>query len=104
MTKTVALEDLVPFMDETPINEQTFIDFGFERCDVDEKDSEFHYYTLVLGTDKSGMISLCLDSSDDFSEVLLWDTEKSWKTVGELKTLLMLFADTQEVVDEKDVN
>lgn len=92
--KTVALEDLVPFMDETPVTEQTFIDFEFERFDFKgEKEGEpdYHYYTRALCTDSSGYISLCLDSSDDFSEVLLFDTEKSFKTVGELKMLLMLF-------------
>ncbi len=94
--KTVALEDIVPFMDETPITEQTFIDFGFERCDVKgEKEGEpdYHYYTHVLCNDSMGYISLCLDSSDDFNEALLFDTDRSFKTVGELKMLLMLFAE-----------
>ena len=32
--KTIELEEIAPYMNETPICEQTFIDCGFERVDV----------------------------------------------------------------------
>ena len=37
--KTVAIEEIAPYMNETPICEQTFIDCGFERIDVPVEES-----------------------------------------------------------------
>ncbi len=95
--KTVAIEEIAPYMDETPISEQTFIDCGFKRVDVPEEESgddEFHYYTYDFGTTyEPSLISI-----DGFTGVQLFSEEyKIWHTEGELQLLFMLFLKEGEI-------
>ena len=89
--KTVELEEIAPYMNETPICEQTFIDCGFERIDVPEEESggdKFHYYTYDFGA----TYEPSLISEMDFTGVQLFNEEyKTWHTEGELQLLFMLF-------------
>jgi len=92
--KTVELEELVPYMNETPITEQTFIDCKFERTDVSieesGEDAPSHYYTYEFGTSYDPTLM----SNVDFTGVNIFNlTEdyKTWYTEGELQMLFMLF-------------
>lgn len=94
--KTIALEEIAPYMNETPICEQTFIDCGFTRVDVPAEESggdEFHYYTYDFGT----TYDPSLTSEMDFTGVQLFSEEyKTWHTEGELQLLFMLFLKEEE--------
>jgi hypothetical protein len=91
--KTVELTELLPFMNGTPITEQTFIDFGFKRTDVSieesGEDEPSYYYTFEFGD----TYAPTLMSTEDFTGVNIFNlTEdyKTWKTEGELQLLFML--------------
>ena len=88
---TVAIEDIIPYMNETPITEQSFIDCKFERVDVSAEESgdeSFHYYTYDFGT----TYDPSLISAKNFTGVQLFNEEyKTWYTEGELQMLFMLF-------------
>jgi len=77
----------MPFMDETPITEQTFIDFEFVRVDIPREKNEpkLHYYEYDFGNGH-----YLFSEEDSFDGVQLGEG-KTWKTVGELKLLFMLF-------------
>jgi len=94
--KTVAIEEMAPYMNETPICEQTFIDCGFERIDVppeESGDDEFHYYIYTFGA----TYDPSLISEMDFTGVQLLNEEyKTWYTEGELQLLFMLFLKKEE--------
>jgi len=87
----VAIEDIIPYMNETPITEQSFIDCKFERVDVtaeESGDDVFHYYVYEFG----GTYDPSLISTDNFTGVQLFNEEyKTWYTEGELQLLFMLF-------------
>ena len=95
--KTVELEEIAPYMNETPICEQTFIDCGFTRVDVppeESGDDEFHYYIYDFGT----TYDPSLISEMDFTGVQLFSEEyKTWRTEGELQLLFMLFLKEEEM-------
>jgi len=97
--KTIAIEEIAPYMNETPICEQTFIDCKFERVDVSAEESgddEFHYYIYEFGT----TYDPSLISAKNFTGVQLFNEEyKTWYTEGELQLLFMLFL--KEVQNEK---
>ena len=92
----IELEELVPYMNETLITEQSFIDCKFERIDVTAEESggdEFHYYTYDFGT----TYEPSLISEMDFTGVQLFNEEyKTWYTEGELQLLFMLFLKEEE--------
>jgi len=94
--KTIELEEIAPYMNETPICEQTFIDCGFERVDVpaeESGDDEFHYYTYDFGTSYDPS----LISIDGFTGVQLFNSEyKTWYTEGGLQLLFMVFLKEEE--------
>ena len=94
--KTISIEEIAPYMNETPISEQTFIDYGFARVDVPEEESggdEFRYYTFDFGT----TYDPSLISEMDFTGVQLFNEEyKTWHTEGELQLLFMLFLKEEE--------
>jgi hypothetical protein len=95
--KTVAIEEIAPYMNETPICEQTFIDCGFERVDVSAEESgddmPTHYYTYDFGT----TYEPSLISEMDFTGVQLFNEEyKTWYTEGELQLLFMVFLKEEE--------
>ncbi len=87
----IELEELVPYMNETPITEQTFIDCKFERIDVtaeESGDESFHYYIYTFGT----TYDPSLISTKNFTGVQLLNEEyKTWYTEGKLQLLFMLF-------------
>ena len=92
--KTIILEDYMFWINETPITEQTFIDYGFERTDVSPEesgaDAPSHYYTYDFGTSYDPVLM----SNTDFTGVNIFNlTEdyKTWKTKGELEMLFTLF-------------
>jgi hypothetical protein len=92
--QTVAIEELVPFMNETKITERTFIDYGFDRTDVSTAESgevePSHYYTYEFGDSYDPVLM----SDEDFSGVNIFNlTEdyKTWHTEGEMVLLFMLF-------------
>ena len=89
--KTIELEEIAPYMNETPICEQTFIDCGFERIDVsveESGDEAFHYYSYEFGT----TYDPALISAKNFTGVQLFNEEyKTWHTEGELQLLFMVF-------------
>ena len=89
--QTVAIEDIAPYMNETPITEQSFIDCKFERIDVtaeESGDESFHYYSYEFG----GIYDPSLISAKNFTGVQLFNEEyKTWYTEGELQLLFMLF-------------
>ena len=93
---TVAIEDIIPYMNETPITEQSFIDCKFERVDVSAEESgdeSFHYYTYDFGT----TYDPSLISAKNFTGVQLFNEEyKTWYTEGELQMLFMLFLKEEE--------
>jgi len=100
--ETIVLEDYMPWINETPITEQTFIDSGFERTDVSIEesgaDAPSHYYTYDFGTSYDPVLM----SNPDFTGVNIFNlTEdyKTWNTEGELQMLFMLF-----LKEEKDEN
>jgi hypothetical protein len=92
--KTVAIEDIVPYMDETPISEETFKKFEFyhlEQCQT------YRFYITK---------ELFLQSFDNYSSARLGfinyygdEYFKTWTTEGELKMLLMLFAESTKNED-----
>jgi|3_EtaG_2_1085321.scaffolds.fasta_scaffold321829_2 hypothetical protein len=88
---TVAIEDIIPHINETPITEQSFIDCKFERVDVSAEESgdeSFHYYVYEFG----GTYDPSLISAKNFTGVQLFNEEyKTWYTEGELQMLFMLF-------------
>jgi len=87
----IELEELLPYMNETSITEQTFIDCKFERIDVtaeESGDESFHYYVYEFG----GTYDASLISAKNFTGVQLFNEEyKTWYTEGELQMLFMLF-------------
>ena len=87
----IELEELVPYMNETPITEQSFIDCKFERIDVtveESGDESFHYYVYEF----DGTYDTSLISAKNFTGVQLSSEEyKTWYTEGELQMLFMLF-------------
>jgi hypothetical protein len=87
----IELEELVPYMNETPITDQSFIDCKFERIDVtveESGDESFHYYVYEFG----GTYDPSLISAKNFTGVQLFNEEyKTWHTEGELQMLFMLF-------------
>ena len=92
--KTIAIEELLPYMNEHPISEQSFIDCGFKRTDVSieesDEDEPYYYYTFEFGD----TYAPTLMSADNFTGVNIFNlTEdyKTWKTEGELQMLFMLF-------------
>jgi hypothetical protein len=92
--QTVEIEELIPYMNETPIAEQTFIDGGFKRTDVSieesGEDTPSHYYTYEFGDSYDPVLM----STEDFTGVNIFNlTEdyKTWYTEGELDLLFMLF-------------
>lgn len=94
MTKAIKLTKFMPWLDETPITEQTFIDFGFKRNDVSMEESgedePSHYYTFEFGD----TYDPTLMSNNDFTGVNIFNlTEdyKTWKTNGEMKMLFKMF-------------
>ena len=93
---TVAIEDIIPYMNETRITEQSFIDGKFERVDVSAEESgdeSFHYYTYDFGT----TYDPSLISAKNFTGVQLFNEEyKTWYTEGELQMLFMLFLKEEE--------
>jgi len=100
--KTVDITELMPWLDETPITEQTFIDCEFKRTDVSMEesgeDAPSHYYTYNFGTSYDPVLM----STEDFNGVNIFNlTEdyKTWKTEGELQLLFLLF-----LKEEKDEN
>ena len=94
--KTIELEEIAPYINETPICEQTFIDCGFERVDVsveESGDEKFHYYVYEFGT----TYDPSLISAPNFTGVQLFNEEyKTWHTEGELQMLFMLFLKEEE--------
>jgi hypothetical protein len=87
----VNIEEIAPYMNETPICEQTFIDCKFERVDVSAEESgdeAFHYYSYEFGT----TYDPSLISAKNFTGVQLFNEEyKTWHTEGELQLLFMVF-------------
>ncbi|MBC8428517.1 hypothetical protein H8D04_01395 [bacterium] len=99
---TVAIENIIPYMNDKKITEQTFIEAGFERTDVSIEesgaDAPSHYYTYDFGTSYDPVLM----SNPDFTGVNIFNlTEdyKTWKTEGELDLIFMLF-----LKEEKDEN
>ena len=92
----VNIEEIAPYMNETPICEQTFIDCKFERVDVSAEESgdeAFHYYSYEFGT----TYDPALISAKNFTGVQLFNEEyKTWHTEGELQLLFMLFLKEEE--------
>ena len=96
--KTIAIEELVPFLDERPLTEASLLELGFEK--VETGGSSPYYFQLELHE-----LNLCLLSQEIKSEdslqtyyVVLFERPDSirWTTVGGLATLLIALQGEQD--------
>jgi len=89
--RTVAIEDLIPYMDERPLTDEVLEEIGFERKVWDECDEPSYYYSLELFPDDDyNDLTLISGYNNEAQEVVLFPYKKPvFKTAGGVTTVLM---------------
>ena len=104
-TRTVAIEELIPYMDERPLTEELLLELGFERCESHDEVDNSDYIYYVWNHQNNNVPSLYADFENDKWVVRLpnYDhiTESPyWNTYGTVKMLMMCLqgdADAREM-------
>lgn len=94
--KKVNIEDIVPYMDETPLTDKVLEDMGFEKMIIPieeiEGDEDFYYYELDLfPNDVNGDLALISTDNNKDKTIQLFPYNKPvFKTKGSVEMLLIL--------------